>query len=73
MTYFVEIQKTEKAALEEREHRKRKSDLAATSDGGEKYFEKYAKIVGESNGVDAALSTKSDTTYGMGMLPCNFS
>lgn len=32
----------------------------------EKYFEKYAKIVGDSSGLDAAKLTKSNKSYGMG-------
>lgn len=31
----------------------------------EKYFEKYAKIVGDSSGLDAAKLTKSNKSYGM--------
>lgn len=32
----------------------------------EKYFEKYAKIVGGNSGVNAAHVTKSNKSYGMG-------
>ncbi|XP_002162038.3 sperm-associated antigen 7 homolog isoform X1 [Hydra vulgaris] len=31
----------------------------------EKYFEKYAKIVGEDSGLNAAVATKSNKAYGM--------
>ena len=46
----------------EHSSRKRQSISVET----EKYFEKYAKIVGEDSGLNAAVMTKSNKVYGMG-------
>lgn len=55
----------EKAESEEfHSQRKRKS---ATKQP-EKYFEKYAKLLGEESGLDAAKIAKSNEAYGMGKL-----
>ena len=32
----------------------------------EKYFEKYAKIVGDKSGINAAAIAQSNKSYGMG-------
>ena len=57
----------ESRSIEKTVTRKRRSKNSEVEH--EKYFEKYAKIVGENSGVDAAKITKSNKSYGMGKIP----
>ena len=53
--------RNQESADEKGQNRKRKNKNAEP----EKYFEKYAKIVGENSGLDAAIITKTNQAYGM--------
>lgn len=59
----LEESRTEETNSEASGSRKRK--VKPEKQEQEKYFEKYAKIVGGSSGLDAAQITKTNTTYGM--------
>ena len=54
----------EPAVIEKTTPRKRRAKGGTIEQ--EKYFEKYAKIVGENSGLDAAKLTVSNKSYGMG-------
>ena len=61
--FKISLKNLEKADSEDSQlRRKRKS----VNKQPEKYFEKYAKILGEESGLDAAKIAKSNEAYGMG-------
>ena len=64
MSQFQEKQrKTQEEEQERQSTTPRKRNQSKEPD---KYFEKYAKILGGDSGVDAAKVTKTNAAYGMG-------
>jgi len=58
----VKQQNNEKEDVQKNTRKRRSKN---TEQEPEKYFEKYAKIVGQNSGLDAAKITKSNKSYGM--------
>lgn len=57
-----ELKRESDSDKEERPIKRKRTNKPTEPDG---YFEKYAKIVGEDSGVEAAHITKSNSSYGM--------
>ncbi len=58
------IQEDSEAAEQTRKSRKRSKNPQEP----ETYFNRYAKILGEDSGVDAAKATRTNAAYGMGKM-----